>query len=201
MLWWFFEEKGYVGTKEFDNFIYVWPTYFREHWHVFNCLARHEDCLRDCFLNISICDYLFCFLDSNDSFGSIMEIWIAHALNKEIYIYYTDKVDRDDMWFVFSSADAVNQVSDYHEARKHFNEKILITLKNMDYKEYLTTDHRIKLSKERKEMDGNRCVLCNSTRYLNVHHRDYTHRGDYEEEIKDLITLCNKCHKKHHDIT
>ena len=41
--------------------------------------------------------------------------------------------------------------------------------------------------------DGSRCVLCNSGKNLDVHHRTYERWG--KEELSDVSTLCRDCHK------
>jgi hypothetical protein len=47
------------------------------------------------------------------------------------------------------------------------------------------------------ERDGFRWILCNSVRYFHVHHRKYSRPG--EERLRDLVTLCEGCHARHHD--
>jgi len=65
-----------------------------------------------------------------------------------------------------------------------------------DYKEYLLSKkwswYRIKILKR----DNFQCSECESKENLNVHHLTYRNLGN--EQMKDLITLCNKCHKKAH---
>lgn len=39
-------------------------------------------------------------------------------------------------------------------------------------------------------------ALCNSTSWLNIHHRTYDRVGC--EDMGDLITLCRSCHERHH---
>jgi hypothetical protein len=48
------------------------------------------------------------------------------------------------------------------------------------------------------EAAGNKCQLCNSPKFLQVHHRTYDRLG--KEPLDDLITLCNMCHSKFHKI-
>lgn len=48
------------------------------------------------------------------------------------------------------------------------------------------------------ERDNHQCVVCNSTYMLNVHH--LTYRNVYNEQDKDLITLCHKCHSIYHAV-
>jgi len=53
--------------------------------------------------------------------------------------------------------------------------------------------------------DGNRCVICENSNSLQVHHRQYhfikalkqfKSPWDYEDQL--LITLCEKCHSRGH---
>lgn len=46
-----------------------------------------------------------------------------------------------------------------------------------------------------KNRDGNKCIICGSTRFLEVHHKKINVSCP---TIKDLVTLCKSCHKKEH---
>lgn len=57
------------------------------------------------------------------------------------------------------------------------------------------------------ERDGNRCVICGSTKDLQVHHRQYHFNAvsnrkclpwDYDD--KYLVTLCKSCHDRGHNL-
>lgn len=49
------------------------------------------------------------------------------------------------------------------------------------------------------ERDGNKCVKCNYTKYLNIHHKVYCRSYKYwEYSSMHLETLCRKCHIKVH---
>lgn len=69
------------------------------------------------------------------------------------------------------------------------------------YKEYIASDEWKEKSRQAKERSGYRCQLCNrkgTYSTLHTHHRTYERLGlEFDD---DLIVLCNKCHKKHHDI-
>lgn len=69
----------------------------------------------------------------------------------------------------------------------------------MTYAEYLKTDHWAKLSTERKDIDGHKCVCCGSTDKLEVHHCTYEN-GWYDTSIDDLRTVCHKCHRLVHQV-
>lgn len=44
---------------------------------------------------------------------------------------------------------------------------------------------------------GNQCGLCTSTHDLQLHHKTY--KNLYKETFADVIPLCRKCHKRHHN--
>lgn len=70
-----------------------------------------------------------------------------------------------------------------------------------DYQEYIKSPEWKTTSNKAKERAGYRCQLCNrkgTYSTLHTHHRTYERLGlEFDD---DLIVLCNKCHKKHHDI-
>jgi hypothetical protein len=49
---------------------------------------------------------------------------------------------------------------------------------------------------ERLALDGNRCQGCGSLVNLNVHHLNYRRLGN--EQMRDLVTVCETCHEKIH---
>lgn len=65
--------------------------------------------------------------------------------------------------------------------------------KNLYY-EYLGSARWKHLRHEAVKAAKYRCQLCNSGGPLNVHHRTYRRVGR-DEEISDLIVLCEECHK------
>lgn len=46
--------------------------------------------------------------------------------------------------------------------------------------------------------DGYKCVVCSSSDSLRAHHLTYLHV--YHEDLRDLITLCDRCHAIYHNI-
>jgi phage terminase large subunit GpA-like protein len=66
------------------------------------------------------------------------------------------------------------------------------------YHEYIHSDlWRIRCS-EYKLKINNRCEHCGNMTFLQLHHIRYTNLG--KEKDEDLIALCEKCHKKIHNI-
>lgn len=76
--------------------------------------------------------------------------------------------------------------------------KSVWNLHTMPYHDYLLTEYWKELSIKAKQRDGNRCKICNNSNHLNAHHRTYKNRGK-ENEIDDLITLCQSCHQMIHN--
>jgi len=71
-------------------------------------------------------------------------------------------------------------------------------LKDMPYKEYLRTNHWLDVRRRALNRANNKCQLCYNENKLQVHHKTYERRG--HEHNSDVIVLCEKCHKKFHDI-
>lgn len=69
----------------------------------------------------------------------------------------------------------------------------------LSYKKYLDSDTWNELAKRIKRRAGNKCQVCNSPHNLHAHHRTYKNKGNYEKEKRDLICLCERCHKLIHD--
>lgn len=67
----------------------------------------------------------------------------------------------------------------------------------MNYKLYLKSDEWKRTRRWALDRAGNKCQLCKSGDKLNVHHNDYSRLG--KEEPADIIVLCERCHRKHHD--
>jgi len=79
-------------------------------------------------------------------------------------------------------------------------EKDIEILTSMPYKNFLKTLYWRVVSRYVKWKNPT-CSLCGSDQNLNVHHKTYENRGrEYLTWKKDLIVLCDNCHKKFHDI-
>ena len=67
-----------------------------------------------------------------------------------------------------------------------------------NYKQYLETSHWQDVRKDKLKEAKYRCQLCGNTNTeLHVHHNTYERIGN--EEMSDLIVLCEDCHKKFHN--
>ena len=66
---------------------------------------RRDDILKICTEQIKNADLLFCFIDSEDCYGTLAEIGFAKALNKKIIIQFCNEDIRNNMWFASKMAD------------------------------------------------------------------------------------------------
>ncbi|QLE46474.1 HNH endonuclease (plasmid) [Nostoc sp. C052] len=73
-------------------------------------------------------------------------------------------------------------------------------LKKLPYPTYLKSDFWKSVRELALKRAGYACQTCNAKTNLQVHHRTYQHRGYEDQHIEDLVTLCNTCHKKIHNI-
>lgn len=65
------------------------------------------------------------------------------------------------------------------------------------YKKYLQGDHWEEFKKLIFEWRGRKCQLCQSQRKLQVHHMTYKRRG--KEDPRDVLIVCDSCHKFIHE--
>lgn len=71
-------------------------------------------------------------------------------------------------------------------------------LKTMPYADYLQTAHWQRTRSGALKRAKYRCQICNTNqKALHVHHRTYERRG--EEYARDLIVLCEDCHRTFHE--
>lgn len=68
----------------------------------------------------------------------------------------------------------------------------------MTYYEYLQSKYWKLVRKKVLARDGNACVVCKATKWLQVHHDNYKHVKNELKHLGDLMTLCKKCHTEHH---
>jgi hypothetical protein len=92
--------------------------------------------------------------------------------------------------------DRWNDVSSFRRDR----DVVAVYIQEMKYKDFLKTPYWRAISEKKRHEAKYRCQMCNSEGILNVHHRTYDIHGYEMENMKDLIVLCDDCHKKHHDI-
>lgn len=69
-------------------------------------------------------------------------------------------------------------------------------LRAMPYAAYLRTHHWQVIRRAALDHYGPCCLLCGETGQVDVHHRDYSRRG--QERLHDLTILCRSCHERYH---
>lgn len=74
-----------------------------------------------------------------------------------------------------------------------------MTTSQLEYAEYLKSEHWMKLRRLVIDRDGRKCTRCPSRRMLQAHHTFYRPRWE-DSLVDDLITLCRACHEKEHGI-
>ncbi len=85
-----------------------------------------------------------------------------------------------------------------YEQRQEEERLRIIELRTMPYYEYLQTPEWQERRKQAMKWAGFRCQVCNAYGVkLNTHHRTYERRGN--ENNRDLITLCEDCHRTFHE--
>jgi len=67
------------------------------------------------------------------------------------------------------------------------------------YQIYLLSEHWKKTRMKRMKIDHFHCIICKKKRHLNVHHLSYKNIGK-ESVLNDLITICQDCHSKEHQL-
>jgi len=93
---------------------------------------------------------------------------------------------------------------------KHFNSMLLYytpdmakdvckKIREMNYKDFLTTLYWKIISYKIKHDAGFRCAVCNSNQRFEAHHRTYSIHGKEIENLRDITCLCNNSHSKHHN--
>lgn len=144
-------------------------------------ISSGEKCM---VCNEDICDLIL----STSSMKEFKKIEYKHQSNNYSYLAHPECIVRD----------RYNLTLKYE--LQYATEKDRIEkLKSMPYSEYLQSDHWKGLRIKALKKSNFRCQLCNTkTKVLNVHHNTYERRG--EEELSDLIVLCEDCHKRHHGI-
>lgn len=73
-------------------------------------------------------------------------------------------------------------------------------MKTMSYDIFLSTEYWQYIRNAKMEIADWKCEGCHSTNRLQVHHLDYSHRGEDHLHHEHLVVLCDFCHKRRHHI-
>ena len=77
------------------------------------------------------------------------------------------------------------------------NKKMKGSTTKSKYHDYLKTPEWLDKRERVKKRDGYCCAICSSKFNLHVHHKHYA--NIYNEQLNDLVTLCQDCHGRFHD--
>lgn len=120
------------------------------------------------------------------------------SLLKQLYVISENKNEFDEQEFIEFLINNFN----VYDNKKVFLDEVRKKIMELSYSEKLKFDEW----KEKREYilyrDGLRCVLCdNDSKTLHCHHKKYingTFPWEYDDNL--LITLCEDCHAKFHNI-
>lgn len=74
-----------------------------------------------------------------------------------------------------------------------------MTTRQLEYLDYLKSEHWARLRDEVLRRDGYKCTRCPARHRLQAHHKIY--RPKWEDSVADdLITLCRSCHEREHGL-
>lgn len=96
-------------------------------------------------------------------------------------------------------SDEVNRINPEDLEKDPVSDPDLVDLGVEDdeqYQRYLDGEVWEVLACKVKARDGGRCMVCDRSSNLCVHHRTYIRI--YQERLKDLVTLCQPCHELFH---
>ncbi|SDF34125.1 hypothetical protein [Sporomusa acidovorans] len=60
-----------------------------------------------CEANIKSADWIFCWINSMDCYGTLVELGMANAYNKKVFIGLDSKIDGKEIWFALEAANKV----------------------------------------------------------------------------------------------
>lgn len=78
-----------------------------------------------CIEQISVCDYIFCWLDSKEAYGTLFELGVAFEKKKRIFLAIDEKLKgSDDFWFTKQSCWYTAYFDNHNDAWKQFQKMI-----------------------------------------------------------------------------
>ena len=119
---------------------------------------------------------------------------LALQEKEQLTQYIIDKYILGDDVIYFSHLSSLCQSAD--------EERIASVIRSMRYKDFLQSPYWKAIARYAKNYVSSKCSLCGSQERLSVHHRNYENHGyEHRKEVvmKDLIVLCDDCHKKFHN--
>lgn len=84
---------------------------------------------------------------------------------------------------------------------KNVKEKKRYKKKFIPYHDQLIDKRWLKKREQVFKLKGRKCSVCGSTHNLQIHHlRYFNDKYAWEYKMKDLVVLCESCHKRKHCI-
>ena len=84
---------------------------------------------------------------------------------------------------------------------KEVKEKKRYKKKFIPYHDQLTDKRWLNKRKQVFKLKGRKCSVCGATHNLQIHHlRYFNDKYAWEYKMKDLVVLCESCHKRKHCI-
>jgi len=106
-----FYSIGAENDRVLPGILYAGPHFSDNH----GCLMAHDRAL----YQIRECDAVFAWIDSEDAYGTFVEIGFAHALGKPIAVGFSHDVSHEDMWF---SSACAKKSGVFDNAKNAFNQ-------------------------------------------------------------------------------
>lgn len=140
--------------------------------------------------------------EENEKKAEEREIKRKETILKNTEWYIEQYINPEHIWKdEFSAKNRYNHI--IHIGYEIDDDIVAQHINNMDYQDFLNTPYWIAISQYAKYRNSYSCQLCSSKENLRTHHKTYKNHG-YEHNInvikQDLIVLCEKCHKKFHEI-
>lgn len=201
--WGIWGKYNYKQYLEQEDFIYTGPFFIScdhgcshgENTHgagESSCIdkaPKKAEIFEGCINQIKDSDYVFCWIDEMDCYGTLFELGVAHNQGKNIFIGINAKLksEKDDLWFVKNCAES-NYYNDVSIAWKEFldkniskisneeKENFVITLDKEELEDFKEMEKRQPLSKtivyfkrnkeivrDLKKLYNNKCQICDFT--------------------------------------
>lgn len=175
---------------------YVGPFYARHHNDTSHSICSYgcDSCdeerelqiVMNCLQAVKRADLVFANISPFDvSIGGCIEVGWAFQSNIRVvgYGHVTNET-----WFVRRMCSQW-----FDSARGSAADALRVSLRMVDYQEYIRSDKWRGLAERIKDERGRRCQVCNSKGQLDAHHRTYERLG--WEEDNDITVLCRACHE------
>ena len=136
-----------------------------------------------------------------EQYEILKEKWYQYeeqcAFNTKRYKYIMNNIE---LWVKIMNILINNHIVKYKMREIDYPEN-LCTYSDLSYNDYLKTERWNMIRNAAFKRDWNKCVVCWSKDKLHWHHRSYKMKWvwSYLNELKDVYTLCERCHKMFHN--